>query len=96
MDARFTQAGKHFLLLSLLLSPVAYFLGTSIAGLLAQLVWKWEGDHDIPDGPMWLMLVLGLLGISLVNHMIFRRLSRRLVEQALQPGAAARGARGDH
>lgn len=82
------QAGRDFLLLSLLMSPVAYFLGTSVGGLAAQFLWTWDQGGEIPTGPTWVVIGSGLLAICLLNRALFKRLSQRLVEQAVQLSAA--------
>jgi len=92
LESRFKRAARDFFILSLLISPVAYFVGTFLGGLLAQFLWSWDPGGEMSDAVTWCVVGGGLLAICALNRVLFKRLSARLVEQAVQLAAAGEGA----
>jgi len=86
---------RRFFLLSLLLGPIGYFVGTSVGGFIAKVSGLWRSDEVEPTGmTAWVVMGAGCLAISVVHLVLFRRMAAGLVDRAVQLAAGADAPRG--
>lgn len=80
---------RRFFLLSLLLGPTGYFVGTSVGGFIAKTSGLWRtGDLEPAEVTMWVVIGAGCLAVSVVHLVLFRRMAAGLVDAAGEPQAA--------